>query len=81
MDFTKIHRALRAYQPSWTVERGAQQLYDALTTKGITQEDFLGPAFVRLKQIKRLLSARVVYSDLRWSHLIRQEALSGTATR
>ncbi len=79
VDFTKIHRALRAYQPSWTVERGAQQLYDALTTRGITQGDFLGPAFVRIEQIKRLLSTRELYSDLRWRHPIRQEALSGSA--
>ena len=80
VDFTKIRRVLRAYQPSWTLEQGAQQLYEALTPRGITQEDFLGPAFVRLEQIKHLLSTRAVYSDLRWSPLVRQEVLSGSAS-
>ena len=79
VDFTKVRRALPAFQPLWTVERGAKQLYDALTGSGITREDFLDRRFVRLEQLKYLLSTRMVDAELRWSSSVKSAEIRRSA--
>jgi nucleoside-diphosphate-sugar epimerase len=68
VDFSKVRRALPSFQPRWNIERGAQQLCDALTANGVTREDFESRCFFRVKQLQYLLSTGMVDANLRWSH-------------
>ena len=79
VDFTKVQRALPAFQPRWTIERGARQLYEALTRSGITHEDFQGRGFVRLEQLKYLLSTGMIDAELRWSSLAKPAEIDRSA--
>ena len=79
VDFTKVQRALPAFQPRWTIERGAKQLYEALTRSGITHEDFQGRGFVRLEQLKYLLSTGMIDAELRWSSLAKPAEIDRSA--
>ena len=79
VDFTKVQRALPAFQPFWTIERGAQQLYEALKGRGITREDFQGRGFVRLEQLKHLLSTGMIDTELRWSSSAKPAEISQSA--
>jgi nucleoside-diphosphate-sugar epimerase len=67
VDFTKAHTALPGFNPQWTAQRGAQQLYDAYTRIGISVDDFEGPRFRRIDTLKQHLSAGRVDASLRWS--------------
>ena len=75
VEFTKVRRALPAFQPRWTIERGAQQLYQALTRRGIAREDFLGRRFVRLEQLKYLMAKSSIDGELRWNAPTKSEGL------
>lgn len=65
-DFTKIARALPGFQPVWDARKGAQQLYEAYQRIGLRVEDFEGPRYRRLDQLKLLLASGELNSDLRW---------------
>ncbi len=64
--FGKIARALPAFQPQWDARKGARQLYEAYRSVGLKLEDFEGPRFRRIDQLKQLLSAGNLGADLRW---------------
>ena len=63
----KIARALPDFKPQWTVRRGVEQLYKAYKEHGLTIEEFNGTRYIRLKQLKSLISAAQLDSTLRWS--------------
>jgi nucleoside-diphosphate-sugar epimerase len=65
-DFTKIARALPAFRPEWDARKGARQLYDAYRAIGLKLEDFEGPRYRRIDQLKRLLAEGHLAPDLRW---------------
>lgn len=65
-DFSKIARLLPSFQPQWDARRGARQLYDAYRAVGLKVEDFEGPRYRRLDQLKLLLSSNQLNSNLRW---------------
>ena len=67
VDFSKITEVLPDFQPTWTVRAAVEQLVAAFTDLGLTADEFLGPRFVRLAQIKRLLAEGRLAPDLRWS--------------
>ncbi|MEE8523941.1 MAG: SDR family oxidoreductase, partial [Thermoanaerobaculia bacterium] len=54
VDCGKIVRVLTDFQPQWDAKKGAAELYRAYLEAGLTEEDFLGPRFVRLKRIEEL---------------------------
>jgi nucleoside-diphosphate-sugar epimerase len=64
--FDKLSAALPGFRPRWTVDRGAQQMLDALRRHGVTPEGFQGPSFHRIAQIKRLIEDGRLDSSLRW---------------
>lgn len=66
VDFGKIDRVLPAFQPRWTVRRGAIELYEAFRKAGLTPEDFEGARFSRIAHIKQLLASGRVDATLRW---------------
>ena len=64
--FGKIARVLPGFQPQWDARKGARQLYEAYRAIGLKLEDFEGPRYRRIDQLKRLLSDGNLGADLRW---------------
>jgi len=65
-DFSKIFRVLPSFQPQWDARKGARQLYEAYNAIGLRLEDFEGPRYRRIDQLKRLLAEGNLGADLRW---------------
>ncbi len=67
VDFGKIRRLLPAFKPQWNTVRGAEELYLAYRSAGITVEDFEGPRFKRIEHVKQLLATGRLDATLRWT--------------
>lgn len=65
-DFSKIPQVLPTFQLQWTVELGAQKLYEDYKTVGLTYELFRDRRFTRLKWIEYLLDQGKLDDTLRW---------------
>ncbi len=70
-DFSKIGRVLPGFQPRWDARKGARQLYEAYRAIGLKLEDFEGPRYRRIDQIRQLMASGDLGPDLRW---VRQPA-------
>jgi len=66
-DFSKIARLLPGFRPQWDARQGARQLYDAYSEVGLRLEDFEGPRYRRIDQIRSLMASGDLVSDLRWN--------------
>jgi nucleoside-diphosphate-sugar epimerase len=66
-DFTKFARAFPDFQFKWSAETGARDLFERFTSAGLSQEQFAGKAFTRLKWLRHLLDAGRLDSNLRWT--------------
>jgi nucleoside-diphosphate-sugar epimerase len=64
VEASKLLNAVPAFQPEWTVRRGAEELYSAYTKYGLTDEAFR-QQLLRVRQIKSLQEAGTLTSDLR----------------
>jgi nucleoside-diphosphate-sugar epimerase len=62
----KICRVLPEYQPQWTAQKGAVELYEAFRNAGLTPEDFEGPRYSRIAHIKKRIAEGDIDSNLRW---------------
>jgi nucleoside-diphosphate-sugar epimerase len=62
----KIRRVLPNFRPQWTARTGAQELYDAYRTVGLTAEDVERGRYVRIVQIQRQQRAGQLDNSLRW---------------
>jgi nucleoside-diphosphate-sugar epimerase len=65
-DFGKITRMLPEFQPQWDARKGAQQLYEAYKRIGLKVEEFEGPKYKRIGQIKSLIDEGKLNNDVRW---------------
>jgi nucleoside-diphosphate-sugar epimerase len=65
VDCGKFARTFPHAVPKWTVRRGVEELYEAFLRRGLTSDDFFA-RFVRIEQIKRLLAAGLLDSELRY---------------
>jgi nucleoside-diphosphate-sugar epimerase len=65
VNFEKIGRKLPAFQPQWDARMGAEQLYRAYRSSGVTLEEFEGPRYQRIGHIKKLLAEGVLDDSLR----------------
>lgn len=65
-DFSKIARVLPGFRPQWDARKGARQLYEAYQAIGLKLEDFEGPRFRRIDQLKQLMAEGRLGADLRW---------------
>jgi nucleoside-diphosphate-sugar epimerase len=63
----KIHRVLPSFRPQWTARKGAQELYDAYRSAGLTSADMQGGRYTRMSQIRRLLDAGQLDRSLRYN--------------
>jgi nucleoside-diphosphate-sugar epimerase len=75
VSFEKIKRRLPAFKPQWDAALGAEQLYKAYRTSGVTLEEFEGPRYQRIGHINKLLTERILNDDLR--HTAPVEQLAG----
>ena len=57
VDFSKIEQMLPAYNPTWTLRKGIEELYQAYVAAGLTVEDWAGERYFRLRTINALASA------------------------
>jgi nucleoside-diphosphate-sugar epimerase len=65
-DFSKVARVLPEFQPVWDARKGAAQLYATYREIGLRLDDFEGPRYRRIDQLKQLLAAGNLAPDLRW---------------
>jgi len=63
----KIRRLLPGFRPQWAARQGAQELYDAYRTVGLSREQVDCGRYVRISHIQRLLNAGQLDACLRWS--------------
>jgi nucleoside-diphosphate-sugar epimerase len=67
VSFDKINRLLPAFRPQWTARKGAQELYDAYRTLGLSAADLDQGRYVRISEIRRLQQDGKLNSDLYWT--------------
>ena len=67
VDFTKIENKLPGFKAAWTLRQGIEELYEAYTQAGLTEDVFLGPRYYRLKTVQSLLDRGAIDSTLRWA--------------
>jgi nucleoside-diphosphate-sugar epimerase len=63
----KLANAFPDFRLKWNARAGARQLYESYSEVEMTRDDFEGPRFKRLGQIRRLLEQGALSPDLRWS--------------
>jgi nucleoside-diphosphate-sugar epimerase len=63
----KIARTLPEFRPQWSVRRGIEQLYTSFKKHSLTFEEFTGPRYTRIKQLRYLLATARLDPVLRWS--------------
>jgi nucleoside-diphosphate-sugar epimerase len=68
VSFDKIGRVLPAFRPAWTARKGAQELYDAYRSAGLTSEDIQRGRYVRISEIRRLQQGGQLDGTLRWKY-------------
>lgn len=66
VDFGKIARVLPAFKPKWDAKAGAEQLYHAYRSAGLTLQEFEGPRYQRISQVKQLMESAGIDNNLRW---------------
>src|SRR5262249_28364356 len=71
VSFEKIRRKLPMFEPQWDARRGAEQLYKAYRSSGLTLEEFEGPRYQRIGHIKRLLGEGILDAELRHAQPLR----------
>lgn len=64
VSFEKIARVLPEFKPQWDVRKGAEQLYAAYTSSGLTLEQLEG-RYQRIVHIKLLMDEGLLDADLR----------------
>lgn len=65
--FGKIARVLPGFRPQWDARTGASQLLEAYRSIGLKLEDFEGPRYRRIDQIRQLMASGELGADLRWN--------------
>jgi nucleoside-diphosphate-sugar epimerase len=66
VDFAKYAKGFPNHKLRWTVRQGAKQIYDSYRTHGLKKDEYEGPRYKRIAQIKHLLSTGQLDSTLRW---------------
>jgi nucleoside-diphosphate-sugar epimerase len=66
VDFSKLAGAFPDLTFRWTARAGAFELLEAYRAAGLTEDDFHGHKYTRLKHIKFLLETGALNDDLRW---------------
>ena len=65
VSFEKIAKLLPSFKPTWDVRKGAEQVYAAYRSSGLTLEEFEGPRYQRISHIQMLMSEGLLDGELR----------------
>lgn len=69
ISFNKILSKLKNYyKPEWDLEKGGKELVDLFNKTGFRESDLRGRKFIRLNQIKHLLSKKILSRDLKFNN-------------
>ena len=79
VSFEKIERTLPAFRPRWDAKGGARQLYEAYRSSGLMLEEFEGPRYQRIGQIRQLMAQGIVNQNLRHADREVQPRLAAVA--
>jgi nucleoside-diphosphate-sugar epimerase len=74
VSFEKAATRLPGFSPVWTVERGCVELDQWFTGRGETVDSFQSRRYVRLKQLKHLMSEKQLDASLFWTPPVAQSA-------
>lgn len=66
VDFTKYATTFHQYPLRWNAALGAKQIYESYRTIGLGKDEYEGPRYKRIAQLKLLLSTGQLDSSLRW---------------
>jgi nucleoside-diphosphate-sugar epimerase len=66
VNFDKITRLVPAFSPQWTARMGAQELYEAYRSVGLTGADIAHGRYTRISEIRRLQQAGRLDTNLQW---------------
>jgi len=66
VDFSKYARTFPDYPLRWNVPRGVKQIYDSYRKFGLQKDEYEGPKYKRIAQIKHLLGTGQLDENLRW---------------
>jgi nucleoside-diphosphate-sugar epimerase len=72
VDFRRFAGLLPEHTPVFTARAGAEELVRDYGRNGLSQEEFEGHRYTRLKQIRRLLDEGLLDCDLRWRRAARR---------
>jgi nucleoside-diphosphate-sugar epimerase len=54
------------YQQKWEIKKGIKVLYDEYKNHGLTYEEFIGNKYIRLNQLKKLVTENKLDNQLYW---------------
>ena len=66
VDFTKYTKAFPHHRLTWNATRGARQIYESYKNIGLGRDEYEGPRYKRIAQLKLLLSTGQLDETLRW---------------
>lgn len=66
VDFSKAASLLEDFAPSWTVELGAGELFEAYSAHGLTDDVFGADRYVRLRRVQSLRDSGRLDENLEW---------------
>jgi nucleoside-diphosphate-sugar epimerase len=66
VSFTKYTSAFPNHQLRWTARKGAQQIYDSYKRHRLQKDEYEGPRYKRIAQLKQLLATGQLDDTLRW---------------
>jgi nucleoside-diphosphate-sugar epimerase len=66
VDFTKYTEAFPNHRLRWNATQGARQIYESYRTIGLGKDEYEGPRYKRIAQLKLLLSTGQLDERLRW---------------
>jgi len=66
VDFSKYAQAFPDHSLRWDVRRGASQIYESYRSIGLNQDEYEGPRYKRIAQIKHLMASGQLDEALRW---------------
>jgi len=69
VDCSRLPTVIPSFRPTWTVQDGVRELYEAYRTYGLTHDEFVGSAsrYLRIRHVQRLQESGRLTEDLRWT--------------
>jgi nucleoside-diphosphate-sugar epimerase len=66
VDCSKLEAVLPAFEPTWTVRTGVEQLLDAFRRHALSLEDLEGERLMRIRRVQALQARGILDEHLRW---------------